>query len=285
MFLPYMQSVVDPTCVHSDSRPIPSTGHTDLSSGTTLNRAYVPCACFLPPPLRVSLQGKSLASVTVVGSPDCSDSELEAKVRAHLTEWFDQNKGSGEGAGGLPTRGADVAKWKHLRTYRVPYAQPAQRPPVREGGFFGRKVQVSYTEAVGPLESVFVFRPSSLAFSFPTSVASLCKFAVVFSLFIRDHAVLCWNVLFFFALRTHMRLCFRIVQPTNIGAEINCLTQRQVDDAIFVCGDHRATPTLDGAMKSGVLAGEAVTTDLIAGESRPIVRKGQPYRRRKQVRV
>ncbi|CAN0526747.1 unnamed protein product [Ectocarpus sp. 8 AP-2014] len=38
-------------------------------------------------------------------------------------------------------------------------------------------------------------------------------------------------------------------------------------------------------MKSGVLAGEAVTTDLIAGESRPIVREGQPYRRRKQVRV
>ncbi|CAM9508778.1 unnamed protein product [Ectocarpus sp. 4 AP-2014] len=143
--------------------------------------------------------GKSLASVTVVGSPDCSDSELEAKVRAHLAEWFDKNKGGDAGAGGLPTRGADVAKWKHLRTYRVPYAQPAQRPPVREGGFYGREVQV--------------------------------------------------------------------------------------DDAIFVCGDHRATPTLDGAMKSGVLAGEAVTTDLIAGESRPIVRKGQPYRRRKQVRV
>ncbi|CAN0261905.1 unnamed protein product, partial [Ectocarpus fasciculatus] len=144
--------------------------------------------------------GKSLASVTVVGNPDCSDSELEAKVRAHLAEWFDKkNKGGDEGAGGLSTRGADVAKWKHLRTYRVPYAQPAQRPPVREGGFYGRKVQV--------------------------------------------------------------------------------------DDAIFVCGDHRATPTLDGAMKSGVLAGEAVTTDLIAGESRPIMREGQPYRRRKQVRV
>lgn len=58
----------------------------------------------------------------------------------------------------------------------------------------------------------------------------------------------------------------------------------QVEDGIFVCGDHRATPTLDGALKSGVLAGEAVTTDLIM-ESRPIVRKGRPYRRRKQVQV
>ncbi|CAM9601396.1 unnamed protein product, partial [Hapterophycus canaliculatus] len=93
-------------------------------------------------------EGKSLASVTVVGNPDCSDSELEARVRSHLMEWFDAQKGEGGEGGkaawksGLPTREADVAKWKHLRTYRVPYAQPAQTPPVREGGFFGRKVQV-----------------------------------------------------------------------------------------------------------------------------------------------
>ncbi|CAN0391727.1 unnamed protein product [Pylaiella littoralis] len=144
-------------------------------------------------------EGKSLASVTVVGNPDCSDSELEVKVRSQLTEWFDtQNGGGAEVKSGLPTRGADVAKWKHLRTYRVPYAQPAQTPPVRDEGFYGRKVQV--------------------------------------------------------------------------------------EDAIFVCGDHRATPTLDGAMKSGVLAGEAVTTDLMM-ESRPIMRKGRPYRRRKRVQV
>ena len=85
--------------------------------------------------------------MTVVGNPDCSDSELEARVRKHLAEWFDTRREDGEGAGaagksGLPTRGADVAKWKHLRTYRVPYAQPAQTPPVRDGGFYGRQVQV-----------------------------------------------------------------------------------------------------------------------------------------------
>lgn len=94
-------------------------------------------------------QGKSLASVTVVGNPDCSDSELEARVRSHLMEWFDAQKGKSDEGGmagwmsGLPTREADVASWRHLRTYRVPYAQPAQTPPVRDGGFFGRKVQVS----------------------------------------------------------------------------------------------------------------------------------------------
>lgn len=85
--------------------------------------------------------------MTVVGNPDCSDSELEARVRCHLAEWFDTQKedskgGAAAGKSGLPTRGADVAKWKHLRTYRVPYAQPAQTPPVRDGGFYGRKVQV-----------------------------------------------------------------------------------------------------------------------------------------------
>lgn len=86
--------------------------------------------------------------MTVIGNPECSDSELETRVRSHLTEWFDAQKregGEGGKAGlksGLPTRETDVAKWKHLRTYRVPYAQPAQTPPVRDGGFFGRKVQV-----------------------------------------------------------------------------------------------------------------------------------------------
>ncbi len=89
---------------------------------------------------RRAFQGKSLASVTVVGNPDCSDGELEARVRAHLTEWFDGEGGAGKS--GVRTRGADVAKWKYLRTYRVPYAQPAQTPPVRDGGFYGRKIQV-----------------------------------------------------------------------------------------------------------------------------------------------
>ncbi|CAN0337786.1 unnamed protein product, partial [Laminaria digitata] len=101
-------------------------------------------------------QGKSLASVTVVGDPSCNNEELEARVRAHLREWFDEQGGKGAGAragaggegeggggkGSVVAKMGDVAKWRHLRTYRVPYAQPAQTPPVAGDGFYGRKVKV-----------------------------------------------------------------------------------------------------------------------------------------------
>lgn len=97
--------------------------------------------------------------MTVVGDPACSDDELENRVRAQLSEWFDsQSEGEGpQGQGassdvsegnGAPESSARakrvaVEDWKHLRTYRVPYAQPAQKPPVGEGGFYGRSVEVS----------------------------------------------------------------------------------------------------------------------------------------------
>lgn len=82
-------------------------------------------------------------SVTVVGDPACSDANLEARVRSHLSEWFDaQGVGGGEGKGSVSASLTDVNKWRHLRTYRVPYAQPAQKPPVGEDGFYGRGVQV-----------------------------------------------------------------------------------------------------------------------------------------------
>ncbi|CAM9150628.1 unnamed protein product, partial [Sphacelaria rigidula] len=122
--------------------------------------------------------GKSLASVTVVGDPACSDEDLESRVRSHLSEWFDSQKGADE-VGKEDT--VPVSEWRHLRTYRVPYAQPAQTPPVGDGGFYGRDVEVM--------------------------------------------------------------------------------------DGIFVCGDHRATPTLDGAMRSGVLAAEAVLRSLLLGDA------------------
>lgn len=88
-------------------------------------------------------QGKSLVSVTVVGDPACSDADLEARVRSHLSEWFEtQGVGGGEGKGSVSASSTDVTKWRYLRTYRVPYAQPAQKPPVGEDGFYGRGVQV-----------------------------------------------------------------------------------------------------------------------------------------------
>jgi phytoene dehydrogenase-like protein len=57
--------------------------------------------------------GRALLSVVVVGSPDRSDDVLEQQVRRQLTEWF----------------GSSVALWDHLRTDRIAYALPEQRPP------------------------------------------------------------------------------------------------------------------------------------------------------------
>ncbi len=59
-------------------------------------------------------KGKTLASVTLMGIPDQSDQQLEAVVRAQLTEWF----------------GTSAKDWRHLRTYRIPHALPMQVPPV-----------------------------------------------------------------------------------------------------------------------------------------------------------
>ena len=64
-------------------------------------------------------KGKSLLSVSLIGVPETSDDELTARVRGELKRWFE-----GEGGGG-----ADVDAWTHLRTYRIPFAQPSQTTP------------------------------------------------------------------------------------------------------------------------------------------------------------
>jgi phytoene dehydrogenase-like protein len=56
--------------------------------------------------------GQSLVSATVLGVPDDEDG-LQQAVRQQLTDWF----------------GSAVADWRHLRTYRIPHALPAQAPP------------------------------------------------------------------------------------------------------------------------------------------------------------
>lgn len=56
--------------------------------------------------------GKSLISVTVLGTANDPD-RLLGEVRVQLGEWF----------------GAAVLDWRHLRTYSIPYALPAQSPP------------------------------------------------------------------------------------------------------------------------------------------------------------
>lgn len=63
--------------------------------------------------------GKSLASITLVGSIDenISDKTIEEDVRKQLVQWF----------------GPLVLDWKFLKVYRIAYAQPAQNPPYKIG--------------------------------------------------------------------------------------------------------------------------------------------------------
>jgi phytoene dehydrogenase-like protein len=54
--------------------------------------------------------GGSLVSVSLVGVPAEGDGVVDRKVRAQLTSWY----------------GDEVADWRHLASYRIPYAQPRQ---------------------------------------------------------------------------------------------------------------------------------------------------------------
>ena len=60
--------------------------------------------------------GQALVSVSVV-DPSAETRDLETRVREQLTQWF----------------GAGVAGWRHLRTYVLPQALPAQPPAFFEG--------------------------------------------------------------------------------------------------------------------------------------------------------
>ncbi|KAL4425251.1 hypothetical protein ABPG75_009267 [Micractinium tetrahymenae] len=98
--------------------------------------------------------GQTLVSVSTIGTLDeLSEQQLIAKVKAELGAWFGT---------------VEVAGWQHLKTYRIPFAQPSQAPPTE------------------------LFRSVSLG------------------------------------------------------------------GGLYVAGDHRTTATLDGALKSGRLAAEAV---------------------------
>ena len=58
--------------------------------------------------------GQSLISVVVIGQMSSDDDTVEAAVRGQLTDWF----------------GAQVKDWRHLKTYRIAHALPAQPPPM-----------------------------------------------------------------------------------------------------------------------------------------------------------
>jgi phytoene dehydrogenase-like protein len=57
--------------------------------------------------------GKTLISASIVGLPSMSDDELLRVVHAELTAWF----------------GSETASWRHLKTYRIEHALPAQAAP------------------------------------------------------------------------------------------------------------------------------------------------------------
>lgn len=60
-------------------------------------------------------EGRTLVSVSLVGTWEgTGEDELVQGVQRELQQWF-------------PDAGADT--WRHIRTYRIPFAQPDQRPP------------------------------------------------------------------------------------------------------------------------------------------------------------
>lgn len=59
--------------------------------------------------------GRTLVSVSTVGTCDeLNDAELQSRVLSELSSWFG---------------GEVLTTWRHLKTYRIPYAQPNQAPP------------------------------------------------------------------------------------------------------------------------------------------------------------
>ena len=67
------------------------------------------CPSYAPPE-------QSLISVSVLGTPPREDALLDKDVRAQLTYWF----------------GAQVSDWRLIRSYRIPHAQPEQKPGFQE---------------------------------------------------------------------------------------------------------------------------------------------------------
>ncbi|MBE0555953.1 MAG: FAD-dependent oxidoreductase, partial [Proteobacteria bacterium] len=57
--------------------------------------------------------GGALVSVTVLEGASSDAIRVETEVLNQLRRWF----------------GADVQRWKHLKTYHLPFALPEQRPP------------------------------------------------------------------------------------------------------------------------------------------------------------
>ncbi|CAM6082703.1 unnamed protein product [Calypogeia fissa] len=116
--LPTTPSVAQPprstVCLYFSSDKSPTTEPILFLNGSgkgIVNNMFFPSTVaqtYAPP-------GKTLVSVSLIGTfHENSDADLELRVREELSEWF-----------GTEVVGA----WEHLRTYRIPFAQPNQCPP------------------------------------------------------------------------------------------------------------------------------------------------------------
>lgn len=103
-------------CLYFSAERPPLPGNVLYLDGEGLPGSIVNNCCF---PSEVSPTyappNKTLVSVSTLSTlPQMSDEDVEKKVRQELSQWFDS---------------AQVSRWKHLKTYRIPYAQPNQAPP------------------------------------------------------------------------------------------------------------------------------------------------------------
>ena len=172
-------------------------------------------------------------SISTIGThEELSDADLEAAVRREAGEWI--------GA-------ADVAGWRHLRTYRIPFAQPNQ---------------VSRQKACATDQS------KSQVPGQAQSVKSWCgerELAVLGGAPLAKNLSKCAAPADRCSLKAPSSLPRMQAPPTDLFRPVT------LGSGLYVCGDHRCAATLDGALKSGRLAAEAVVSGLKQQQRQPAV--------------
>lgn len=109
------KSPVGTCCLYFSAPEPPMKGNYLYLDGD--NKGSIVNNCCVPSEVSPSYApvGKSLVSVSVIGTRDeMSDAELQTSVLNELESWFGKDA---------------VDSWSHLKTYRIPFAQPNQVPP------------------------------------------------------------------------------------------------------------------------------------------------------------
>jgi phytoene dehydrogenase-like protein len=100
------------TCVYFDAPASPTRGRADLHLGAPGDGPIATLATMSDVADGYAPAGRHLISVSTVGVPTVDEHQLVADVRTQAGRWF----------------GAQVAAWRPIVTYRIPYAQPRQDP-------------------------------------------------------------------------------------------------------------------------------------------------------------